>query len=196
MLICDIALINMDSIDSILINGLSLGDVHAFDALFHRYYGRILSFVRAITCDDFQSETITQEIFMKLWDNRRCLAEIKSFDSYLFVCSRNAALHSLNKKHLRTCDEEELHGLNSEELTPEEKLELQEIIVVIKQKIDSLPPQRKRVFTLSRMDGLSNKEISETLGISERTVENHISAVLKLLRRYNYHLALFVFNII
>lgn len=49
--------------------------------------------------------------------------------------------------------------------------------------IESLPPKCREVFRLSYIEDLSNREIGEQLGISPRTVENHMYAALKQLRR-------------
>jgi RNA polymerase sigma factor (sigma-70 family) len=48
--------------------------------------------------------------------------------------------------------------------------------------VDQLPPRCKRIFIMSRVSGLSNREIAEQLAISKRTVETQISNALKVLR--------------
>ena len=58
--------------------------------------------------------------------------------------------------------------------------------------VDRMPEQRRRVFSLSRYEELSNKEIAERLNLSVKTVERHMTAALSQLRRLLTLLALFV----
>ena len=53
----------------------------------------------------------------------------------------------------------------------------------IDQLIADLPPQRKLIFTMSRNENMSYKEIAEKLSISEKTVENQISSAIKYLKQ-------------
>ncbi len=66
---------------------------------------------------------------------------------------------------------------------PQREVEYKELIEKVREMIDHMPLQRRKVFMMSREDGLSNREIAERLGISQRTVETHISMSLKELRK-------------
>ncbi len=66
--------------------------------------------------------------------------------------------------------------------TTEELLDLKELDHLLRQSIDQLPEQCGKVFCMSRFDHMSNKEIADRLNLSVRTVENHISRAIRLLR--------------
>lgn len=65
----------------------------------------------------------------------------------------------------------------------EDEIDYAELEKLLNKEIDTLPEQRRKVFLMSRQKGLSNGEIAETLGISKRTVETHISLALTALRK-------------
>ena len=73
-----------------------------------------------------------------------------------------------------------------------EKIETEELALLIAVAVDRMPEQRRRVFSLSRYEELSNKEIAERLNLSVKTVERHMTAALSQLRRLLTLLALFV----
>ena len=65
----------------------------------------------------------------------------------------------------------------------ENQLEFEEIKTRIDQIVVKLPKKRQQIFILSRTNGLSNKEISDQLNISEKTVEDHITHAIKQIKR-------------
>lgn len=127
------------------------------------------------------AEEIVQDIFLKIWEERELLSEIKSIKSYLYRSVVNASINFINRqKNI------ERHHLNiADQLKPEDieqEDEENELIVMLYNEIELLPEKCQQVFKLSRLEGFKYRDIALQLNISERTVENHMSNALKILR--------------
>jgi RNA polymerase sigma-70 factor (family 1) len=168
--------------EDFLISALSKGDEHAFDVIFVNYFPKIKYFVLNFCKDENMAENITQDIFLNLWVRKQSLADIKNFKAYMFTIARNAALHYL-KDSLREMSTEVDDKIEDESASVVDNMYREELEAMINAAVNKMPEQRRRVFVMSRIDGLSNSEIAKTLNISKRTVETHISLALSELRK-------------
>lgn len=163
---------------------LGEGGHDAFDALFTSYYPRVKSFLAGFVKDGELAADMTQDVFFRIWINRETVSKVTSFKSYLFRIARNLIYdhydHSLIKEKY-VSKQRQKTNIDPEAL--DEGLHAQELSLLIDLAIEKMPPQRRRVFTMSRTEGLSNERIAEELNISKRTVENHITTALNELRK-------------
>ena len=164
-----------------IIKLVSQGDESAFRELFDYYYPKVLSFLEYYISSEEDVRDIAQNIFVKLWTTRDTLADIRSFGAYLFRLCRNGAIDYCRRHRIRVSIPEDYEkpsgsALDEEYLARESRLRYQKCL-------RDMPERRREVFSLSREEGLSNDEISKRLGISKKTVENHINAALKELRK-------------
>ena len=171
---------------------LSKGSKQAFETLYLRYSYLVERFVYSLVKDRNATDDITQNVFLNLWSRRANLSKDIAFRSYLFTSSKNAVIDWFRRRDkLQT--EAISTGLTDLPTADTEKvLDDAELLTLINLAISNMPEKRKRIFTLSRVDGLRNAEIARQMGISEKTVEYHISKALEELRKLTYIIALFV----
>ena len=178
----------MKNSETHIIEGIRAGRESTFRELFADYYRPLSVFALKYTGDLETAKEIVQELFVHLYQTRLTLFVSSSLKSYLFQAVRNRCLNHIKqnqtrRKHLDEYQAEQDHSVDMEARIRETELEHQIFLIV-----DSLPPQCRNIFTLSRVKGLSNGEIAEKLQISKRTVETQISNALKTLRTKLKHL--------
>ena len=160
--------------------GVKNGDYLAYNQLFIRYYGRLCGFVIEFTKSETSAEDVVQELFIKLWTDRKRIIVREKVAAYLFRASRNAALNYLRSEKNR---QKAMDGLGFEETYPDDNpIEFEEFLDQLKACVDELPERSKEVFVLSRLEGFKHKEIAEKLDISVKTIKNQIWKSLQYLR--------------
>lgn len=166
------------------IRDLVSGDHDAFRKIFMEYFPKVKFFIRQIIKSEIISEELSQDIFMKIWENRESLTKIDSFNSYLYRMSKNAALNHLRRLYL---EESYLNNYSEQtEVTIEEEIYARDIELLEKLAINNMPKKRRAIYEMSRKDGLTNDEIAIRMNISKKTVENHLNLALKDLRNILY----------
>jgi RNA polymerase sigma-70 factor, ECF subfamily len=154
-----------------------------FEVLFHTHYSSLCSYANHFIKDIDASEEVVQEVMLKIWVNRDSLIITSSIRSYLFRAVRNGCMNVL--KHIDIREEykaaRELDTRESQR-SGEDEMIVSELEQKIREAIDRLPLERRKVFIMSRYDGLTYNQIAEKLGISVKTVENQMGKALKTLR--------------
>jgi RNA polymerase sigma-70 factor (ECF subfamily) len=167
------------------IKKLANGDHRAFDVLFTRYYSIVKSFLAGFIKDEDLASDIAQDVFFKIWVNREAISQVISFKAYLFRVARNMVYdyyeHNAIKEKYAHRQQEDAENFHSDLI--EEELYARELSLLIDINVGKMPPQRRRIFTMSRKEGFSNDEIAGQLKISKRTVENHLTQALNDLRQ-------------
>lgn len=166
-------------------------DKDAFDNLFKHFYPRLTAYA-CLFLESDAAEDIVQDVFVYIWENADSIIIHTSLDAYLFKAVYQRCLNQLKQRKSRDNHhkiiENYLIELESHLFDPDtndsiRRLYMEELRADINNAIDSLPEKCRKVFMLSYMYDLKNKEISEVLGITQSTVENHIYNALKVLRK-------------
>ncbi len=165
----------------VLIDLLKANDRKAFDTIYSRYAGFLYQYAYNILEDEDECTDVVQDIFVWFWTNRQSL-NISRLKGYLLAAVKYRLIRVISSSKRR---EEILYVLPSREsCLMDDPLEIKELRQAISDFIETLPPQAQKVFRLSREQYRTNREIATELNISEKTVENHITAVLKKLKAY------------
>jgi RNA polymerase sigma-70 factor (family 1) len=168
----------------LFVKALKKGDTEAFDQLFSLYGNRIYHFTLGYLKSKEESEEVVQEVFLRIWKNRKTLNPDLSFKAYLFKIAWHFILEYFEKSARRRAYQEKLieESVNFEP-DNEERLNYQLLLEKVEQLIEQLPPRQKDILIKRRKEGLAVKEIASQLGISPKTVENHLTEALKTIRK-------------
>jgi RNA polymerase sigma-70 factor (ECF subfamily) len=157
------------------------GDRGAFELLFQAMYGQLCAYAERFVGDADNAEEIVQDIFVRVWQKREQIDITYSIKSYLYQSVRNASLNQI--KHENIVREHQQYEKAVGSVTDEsDTMVTMELEERIRAAVESLPDERRRIFRMSRDEGLKYKEIAEQLNISVKTVENQIGRALKSLR--------------
>lgn len=162
---------------------LQKGDVEAFDSLFEIYSPKLFGFSMKYFKNDQDAEELVQEVFVQVWEHRTTLKSEYSFKSYLFTIALNRIRKFFNKRASSLRYMESLKhdpDLGSSDLFRDDDYDA--MLQKINQLIEQMPPRRREIFTKSKLEGKSAREVAAELNISAGTVDNQVSEALKYIR--------------
>ncbi|MRG44248.1 sigma-70 family RNA polymerase sigma factor [Chitinophaga sp. SYP-B3965] len=164
----------------LLFNAIRQGDEKALEVVFLRYYSLLSRYAGRLLKSEADGQEVAADVFLTFWEKRQSIEIKESLRQYLFAMTRHRTLRRL-KTNGRVP--------GSLELTPETVKEYEENWIDepadnvdhLAVYINQLPPQRRHIFELNKIEGLSYREIAQRLGLSERTVKNQVyRAMLQL----------------
>lgn len=171
--------------DEFLVRELKDGSEKAFQKIYEHYLNDIFSYSMALVRSEEAAEEIVQEVFLRLWLNAETLVPELSLRSYLFTIARNLSFDFLRKAaNSRKLREEIFYFGSALHDQTQEELIHAEYDLLRKKAIETLPPKRRRIYTLSREEGMSYEDISRELGISISTVKTQMSKALQSMKEY------------
>ncbi|HEY8895428.1 MAG TPA: RNA polymerase sigma-70 factor [Niastella sp.] len=161
------------------------GSEDAFRALFNGYRSRLYTYILKISRSNEIAEDTVHDVFLKLWENRQNLAHVDNLNAYLYRMAHNKAYTGFKRRAKESLIlavlEKEQSGIY--EGASDDTISTKEVREFIQQAVNKLTPQQKKVFLLSRQEGLKLDEIATTLQISKNTAKNHLIQALHTLRQ-------------
>ena len=167
-----------NKIDIKTLEALRQDSHEAFEEVFITYYGKTKAFIQGYIKSSPDAEELTEDLFV----NRHSVDISRSFDSYLHTIARNSAINFLKHKYV---EDTYLSSVQQQECssTSEEDLIAKELGLLIDHTVEKMPEQRRKIYMLSRNEGLSNEEIAVRLNTTKRNVESQLSLALKEIRK-------------
>ena len=183
--------------DATLLNLIKAGDLDSFNILFERYWEKLFATVFSICPDTEVCSEIVHDIFLNLWLRREKL-QIEYFQGYITASARYQIYRHL--KNIKRKSIEYREDLDFGNLVAvndgESNIRYRELEKKVEEELEELPSRCREIFTLSRMQQLSNDEIAARLDISKRTVENQLTYALRHLRLSIRHFLFIIYTLL
>lgn len=174
---------NRANIDSVLITGLKKDNHDSFQKLFEYYSVPLYKFAFGYLKSRDLTEDLVQEVFLKIWNNRKEIKIDTSFQSYLFTIALNAVRKYFNKvSQLNDYKHQVLVDLSNNQNDFDKINDYESLLNKLDEFISQMPEKRREVFVKKKIEQKSIREIADELSISVKTVEYHITEAMKYLK--------------
>ncbi|MFH5885408.1 RNA polymerase sigma-70 factor [Halalkalibaculum sp. DA3122] len=173
-----------DAVEKYWVKAVQKGDKQAYRMMFEAWYDPLLRFAFRYVESRAIAEGLVQEVFLWIWQNRADWEVRGKLKTYLFRAVKYEAIDHLRKDRTRDKYVEKFSEIRETKVEPKlpETDDESEFIRATQQAIEELPERARMVYKLSRLEGLTYKEIAQVLEISPKTVETHMSRALDYLR--------------
>lgn len=169
--------------DASLLTMLGGGSEYAFRLLFERYRNRVYKVAMLYVKSPSLADDIVQDVFLKVWFQRRSVPQISSFESWIFILTRNHTFNCLRK--LAHESKARSQWINEQEICQkdiDDKLENNQFAGLLQEAIRELPAQQQKIYLLAREQELSYNTIAQRLSLSPLTVKTHMARALASIR--------------
>ena len=167
------------------------GDVKEFEFLFRFYYAVLVDFALYYVTDQQTAESIVQDVFVSVWNNRKKIKLRSNIKVYLYSATKKESFRYLRDKKNRDKYVQSLLSIEDLSIVYGDSVYRKDIRNAIEHAIRELPKKGQLIFCMNRFDELTYAEIARILGISVKTVETHMSRALKYLRKKLSYLLFF-----
>jgi RNA polymerase sigma-70 factor (ECF subfamily) len=162
---------------------LGEGSKEAFHLLYLRYGLKIRKFARSYLKQEQDSEELVQDVFLKLWDKKEMLNSSGNLRAFIYKIAVNSIYDFIRRKNMEQVflDYSKSDTQVSDQTWNE--VVFNDMLFHVTQLIEKMPDQRRKIFVMSKKEGLSNDEIAAALHLSKRTVENQLYRATSFLKK-------------
>lgn len=168
--------------DEELVSLLKAGSSAGFEAIYERHWQAAYQAALNVLRDEDACMDVLQDVFVWLWDHREQV-NIASLRTYILTAVKFKMLNVIRHNRLRDAAYAYLPPVDGEPDFSGSSVEVKELRAMIDEFAENLPGKAREIFHMSRNEYLSNREIAERLGISEKTVKNQLNISLGKLRK-------------
>lgn len=164
---------------------IKTGVKEAFQELFERYGPRIYQFSYSYLKNGEDAEELVQDVFLKIWEKRDSLDDSKNIKSFIFKVAVNAIYDFIRRKNIESAYKDFAEAnFEKQPNSTWHQVIFSEMLANLDRLVKQMPPERQKIFRLSREDGLTSEEIARKLNLSKRTVENQLYRAIALLKKH------------
>ncbi len=152
---------------------------------YEQYHDNVKVFISSRINNNIElAEDMTQDVFVRLMDYKGMLLT-ETVKSFIYTIANNLLIDYFRRNSKRM----EIHSYiydrtDSCDNTVFENIHVKNILRIEKNMVDTLPKMRRKIYCMSRYEGLSCNEIAGKLNMSQRTVESHLLTGRKEIRQY------------
>lgn len=157
------------------------GSHEAFRAFYESQYDALYRFLKSRGLSHDEAEDIIQKAFILVWEHRGTIDENKSLRAYLFQIAYTRMINYV--KYQSRFDDADPVENNSRSFDSSHEMDYKELITVIRRILAEMPEKRAQIFELCFLKQFSYKEVADTLDVSVKTVENHMTLAFKDIRQ-------------
>ncbi|MBL7697792.1 MAG: sigma-70 family RNA polymerase sigma factor [Chitinophagaceae bacterium] len=172
------------SISSDLLLSVSRGDKVAFARLHGDCERFVRSVIKRYIPDDDDCNELTQEIFISLWERRESLTDIRNFNDYLFIVTRNRVFKYFTHLRKEAMIIKELQQRNTFDVATVLTTDLREYHRIWAQAVELLPAQQKQVYTMIEQGEERLDDVAGELGLARGTVKKHLELARRSVRKF------------
>ncbi|MCT4614836.1 MAG: RNA polymerase sigma-70 factor [Marinifilaceae bacterium] len=174
--------------NKIIFENIVAGDILEFEKMFKMYFQPLCIYAFKFLKNDILAEELVQDLMCKIWENKHKIKINTSINAYLYRSTYINSISLLSKiKRNSEVQAKYISSANSDI-----EIEDKELNILISKILNQLPERNRKIFEMSRFEGLKYKQIADKLSISVKTVEANISKALKVfkkgLRDYMYQI--------
>lgn len=174
---------SIEIISQSMVEAMRDGDMDAFREIYLKSYDKLKDFLTFILRNKEDAEEAVHDMFLYILENREKIDPQKKFKYYLYTVAKNMAYSQMRRRKLdEKYNDYHLNIAPDFAESADELIMTNELALMISLYIDDMPPQRRRVFELSRNEGKSISEIAEIMQLSPQTVKNYLQAATNGLR--------------
>lgn len=156
-----------------------------FSGIFRQHEYRLYMLALKLTKSEHIAQDIIQDVFLKLWEQRKFIGNIGNMEAWLYRLTENKVIDFLRKAAVDSRLRKIIwNNIQESKDDAEEYVVVREYNEIIQRAINELPPQRKLIYQLNRDGGLNYQEIASELQLSRHTVKNQLFTAVQSIRKY------------
>jgi len=161
---------------------MAAGQDDAFERIYQHYNRKIYYYVLSLVKSPQLAEDLQQEVFLKLWEGRGQLREVRNFGAFLFTIARN---HTINVLRSAARSQTAMGEIIRHAPEPEFDNEIlsRDYERFVQKLLQSLPPRTRDIYRKCKDEGRTYEEVARELGISGNAVKRHMINSIKVLRQ-------------